>query len=57
MKRFYAFVAGNSRVTPVGIAAAVVVALTLRGSPDWAAAAYLAVLIATLAACTLERVQ
>ena len=57
MKRFYAFVAGNSRVTPLGIAAAVVVALALRGSPEWAAAAYLGVLIATLAACTLEPVQ
>jgi len=57
VKRFYAFVAGNSRVTPLGIAAAVLVALALRRSPEWAAGAYLAVLIATLAASALEPVR
>lgn len=57
MKRVYKFIAGNSRVTPFGIAAAVIVALVLRGGAGWTPVVYIAVLVATLAVSTLEPVQ
>ena len=58
MKSAYKFIAGYSRVTPVGIAVAVAAALLLRHSPAWeSAAAYLAILLLTLAASTFEPVQ
>lgn len=58
MKRFYQFIAGGSRVTPLGIAAAVAAALTLRHSLTWETAPlYLAILLLTLAASTFEPIQ
>lgn len=57
MKRVYKFIAGNSRVTPIGIAAAVIVALVLQRGAVWTPAVYIAVLLATLAVSTLEPVQ
>ena len=58
MKRAYKFIAGNSRVTPLGIAAAVGLALAFRHALGWwAAPCYLGILLATLAATTLEPVQ
>lgn len=58
MKRFYKFVAGNSRVTPAGIALALAVVLAFRHTLGWwAAPAYLAILLATLAVTTFEPVQ
>lgn len=58
MKRAYKFIAGNSRVTPLGIAAAVGIVLALRHALGWwAAPCYLAVLLATLVVTTLEPVQ
>ncbi len=58
MNRIYKFIAGNSRVTPIGITLAVALALTFRHAGDgWIAPAYAAVLIVTLAASTFERVQ
>lgn len=58
MKRAYRFIAGNSRITPVGIVLAVGLALAFRHALGWwAAPAYLGVLLATLAAATLEPVQ
>lgn len=58
MKRAYKFIAGNSRVTPAGIALAVVLALVFRATPGWwAAALYLGVLAATLAISTFEPVE
>jgi hypothetical protein len=58
MKRAYKFIAGNSRVTPLGIALAVAVTLALRGALGWwAAPCYLAILLGTLAATTVEPVQ
>jgi len=58
MKRAYRFIAGNSIVTPIGIAAAVIaVTLFRHGLGWWAAPAYLGILLATLAATTFEPVQ
>lgn len=59
MNRVYKFVAGNSRVTPIGIAIAVVLALLLRGTlgGEWTAGIYLSVLAVTLAISTREPVQ
>ena len=58
VKRAYKFIAGNSRVTPLGIAAAAGVALGLRASLGWwAAPAYLGILLLTLALTTFEPVQ
>jgi hypothetical protein len=58
MKRAYKFIAGNSRITPLGLALAIGVALAFRGALGWwAAPCYLAILLATLAAATVEPVQ
>lgn len=58
MKRAYKFIAGNSRVTPIGIAAAVGAALGLRHAlGGWAPAVFVGILLVTLAASTCETVQ
>lgn len=58
MKRAYKFIAGNSRVTPLGIAIAAGIALALKHPLGWwAAPCYLAVLLLTLAITTREPVQ
>ena len=57
MKQLYKFIAGNSRVTPIGIALAAILALTLRLPALWAPIVYLGILLATLAASTFEPVQ
>ncbi len=58
MNRAWKFIAGNSRVTPFGIAAAVAVAVIFRAALGWwAAPVYVAILLATLAATTFEPVQ
>jgi hypothetical protein len=58
VKRVYKFIAGNSRITPIGVALAVAAALGLRGALGWwAAPVYLGILLATLAASTCEPVQ
>jgi hypothetical protein len=58
MKKAYKFIAGNSRLAPIGIALAVAVALTLRHTLAWwLAPLYLGVLLLTLAATTFEAVQ
>ncbi len=56
MKSAYKFVAGSSRVTPIGIALAVALALSLRDSLGrWSGVLYAGVLFVTLAASTFER--
>ncbi len=58
MKRAYKFIAGNSRITPAGIALAIAAVLVFRSVLGWwAAPVYLGILLATLAAATLEPVQ
>lgn len=58
MKRIYKFVAGNSYVTPLGIAAALAVAIFFKHALGWwAAPAYVGVLLVTLAAATCEPIQ
>lgn len=58
MKRAYKFIAGNSRITPVGVAAAVCAALALRQQhASWVPAVFLGILLLTLAASTFETVQ
>lgn len=58
MRRAYKFIAGNSRVTPLGIAAALAAVFVFRHALGWwAAPAYLAILLATLALSTCEPVQ
>ena len=58
MKQAYKFIAGNSRVTPAGIAIAVVLALVLHPVIGWwSAPLYVAVLLLTLAVATREPVQ
>jgi hypothetical protein len=57
MRAIYKFVAGNSRVTPVGIAVAVALALSLRHLGWWCAVVYAGVLALTLAFSTREPVQ
>lgn len=58
MKRIYKFIAGNSRITPIGIALAVAAALALRAMLGvWTGCVYLAILAVTLAFSTREPVQ
>lgn len=58
MKRAYKFIAGNSVVAPIGIAAAVAAGLIFRHALGWwTAPAYVGILLATLAATTFEPVQ
>ncbi|HKU69103.1 MAG TPA: hypothetical protein VJP85_15130 [Candidatus Baltobacteraceae bacterium] len=58
MKHVYKFVAGNSRITPIGIALALAAVLLLRSVLGWwAAPVYLGILLVTLAVATLEPVQ
>ncbi len=54
----YEFIAGNSRVTPLGLLAAVLAAVLLaRGEyAAWVPALYLSILAATLAASVFEKV-
>lgn len=54
----YEFIAGNSRITPLGLLAAVLVAVLLaRGAfAAWVPALYLSILAATLAASVFEKV-
>ncbi|MDQ6933288.1 MAG: hypothetical protein M3160_08965 [Candidatus Eremiobacteraeota bacterium] len=58
LSAIYEFIAGNSRVTPLGLLAAVLVAVLLpRGEhAAWVPALYLGVLLATLAASVFEKV-
>jgi hypothetical protein len=58
VKRAYKFIAGNSRITPIGIALAVAAMLLFKSVLGWwAAPVYLGILLATLAVATLEPVQ
>jgi hypothetical protein len=58
MKQAYKFIAGNSLVTPFGIALAIALVLIFRHSLGWQMnAIFLAILLATLAASTFEPVQ
>jgi hypothetical protein len=58
MNRVYKFIAGNSRVTPIGITLAVVLVLTLHHALTWLTAPlYVGVLLLTLAITTFEPVQ
>lgn len=58
MNKIYKFIAGNSRITPIGVALAVAIALTLRHTLAWwLAPLYLGILLLTLAAATFEAVQ
>lgn len=55
MKAAYKFIAGNSLVTPVGVAIALIAAWFMRGfvlAPE----IFVGILIATLSAATFERV-
>jgi hypothetical protein len=58
VKNAYKFIAGNSRITPIGLALAIGVTLAFRGALGWwAAPLYVGILLATLAAATAEPVQ
>jgi hypothetical protein len=58
VKSIYKFIAGNSRVTPIAVPVAAIVAFVLHGrAGGWDAVIYLALLVTTLAACTYEPVQ
>jgi len=58
MSRIYKFIAGNSRVTPLGIGFAIVLALIFRGAhSQLAQGLYIGVLLLTLVAATFEPVQ
>jgi len=53
----YEFVAGNSRITPLGLLIAVLAVLVVRHSAfaTWSPAVYLALLVAALAASAFEK--
>lgn len=53
----YEFVAGNSRITPLGILVAVLAVLVVRhsGFATWSPAVYLGLLVAALAASAFEK--
>ncbi len=55
MNAIFKFIAGNSRVTPVGVILAAALAV-LGHAESWIAFAYVGVLLLTLAASTFERV-
>ena len=55
MKAAYKFIAGNSRVTPVGVAIAMITGWLLRETA-FAPEVFVGILIATLSAATFERV-
>jgi hypothetical protein len=58
VKSIYKFILGNSRLTPIGLAVAVVAALALPHVPAaWRAGLYVGVLVCTLAASSFEPVQ
>jgi predicted PurR-regulated permease PerM len=58
MKNVYKFVAGNSRVTPLGVVLAVIAGVTLHSILGWwLAPIYAGVLVVTLVASTFEPVQ
>jgi len=58
MKSAYEFLVGNSFVTPIGLAIAVLVALVLlRVSSAYAGLALIVVLLATLAISVFEKVN
>jgi hypothetical protein len=55
VKAVYKFVAGNSRVTPAGIAIAATLAVALQDvAGRWSAPLYVAILVFTLALSTAE---
>lgn len=56
MKGILKFVTGNSAITPIGVAAAVLLAVLFRHELAWTGAVYVVLLIVTLAASTFERV-
>lgn len=57
MSGVYKFIAGDSRVTPIGIAVAVVLAVGLHPLLGrWSGVVYIGVLLATLAAAVFETV-
>jgi hypothetical protein len=57
MKSIYKFIAGNSRVTPVGLAVAAILAYAFRDRLGWwSAAVYLLVLLVTLGLSVFETV-
>lgn len=53
----YEFIAGNSRITPLGLLAAILVVLVLSHGAfaAWTPALYLSILAATLAASVFEK--
>jgi hypothetical protein len=58
MKQAYKFIAGNSRVTPIGVVIAIAAVLVFRHGAGWRAdVTFLGILLATLAASTFEPVQ
>jgi hypothetical protein len=58
VKQAYKFIAGNSRITPIGIALAVVYVVVFRHGPQWQTdVIFIAILLATLAASMFEPVQ
>jgi hypothetical protein len=58
MKSAYKFIAGNSRITPLGVALGIGIALAFnRALGWWAAPVYVGILLVTLAAATAEPVQ
>jgi hypothetical protein len=58
MKAAYKFIAGNSRITPIGIAIAAIAAAVLHQTLGlWIAPVYAAILLGTLAVSTFEPVQ
>ena len=58
MNRIYKFIAGNSRVTPIGIAIAIVFAVVFREAHSvLAEGLYVGVLLLTLVGATFEPVQ
>jgi hypothetical protein len=55
VKSVYKFIAGNSHITPIGIAVAAVLTWVLHGTLGWwSAPLYVALLLLTLAASTAE---